>query len=260
MAAYFTGGGAGTDVVQAAGTDGLQTLYLMNPSYVGFTDAAAAPGGGAAAANMVFLNSAVSTLTPASFGHHHQPTPAAQHFVGIPLQSGYNLWGPDATGGNDVSPPRHGAQQQAPAAAGTSAAAVSPVLSLSSREAAPPVTVAAAAAAAVPGGTDQEKVVMRSRYLKAAQELLDEAVSVSKGAATAVKKKEDSEGGVSGGGGGAEDGGGSKSGAAAEMSMAERQELQMKKSKLLNMLDENLSPFMQICNQKLSSGSVKKCL
>ncbi|BAT15985.1 Os12g0160500 [Oryza sativa Japonica Group] len=250
MAAYFTGGGAGTDVVQAAGTDGLQTLYLMNPSYVGFTDAAAAPGGGAAAANMVFLNSAVSTLTPASFSHHHQPTPAAQHFVGIPLQSGYNLWGPDATGGNDVSPPRHGAQQQAPAAAGTSAAAVSPVLSLSSREAAPPVTVAAAAAAAaVPGGTDQEKVVMRSRYLKAAQELLDEAVSVSKGAATAVKKKEDSEGGVSGGGGGAEDGGGSKSGAAAEMSTAERQELQMKKSKLLNMLDEVEQRYRQYHRQ-----------
>ncbi|EEE52807.1 hypothetical protein OsJ_35304 [Oryza sativa Japonica Group] len=188
MAAYFTGGGAGTDVVQAAGTDGLQTLYLMNPSY----------------------------------------PPAATTFCRQ----------------------RHGAQQQAPAAAGTSAAAVSPVLSLSSREAAPPVTVAAAAAAAaVPGGTDQEKVVMRSRYLKAAQELLDEAVSVSKGAATAVKKKEDSEGGVSGGGGGAEDGGGSKSGAAAEMSTAERQELQMKKSKLLNMLDEVEQRYRQYHRQ-----------
>uniref|UniRef100_A0A0E0F9N8 Homeobox domain-containing protein n=1 Tax=Oryza meridionalis TaxID=40149 RepID=A0A0E0F9N8_9ORYZ len=253
MAAYFTGGGAGTDVVQAAGTDSLQTLYLMNPSYVGFTDAAAAHGGGAAAANMVFLNSAVSTLTPASFGH--QPTPVAQHFVGIPLQpapqSGYNLWGPDATGGNDVSPPRHGAQQHAPAA-GTSAAAaaaVSPVLSLSSREAAPPVTVASAAA--VPGGTEQEQqVVMRSRYLKAAQELLDEAVSVSKGAATAVKKKEGSEGGVSGGGaGGVDDGGGSKSGVAGEMSTAERQELQMKKSKLLNMLDEVEQRYRQYHRQ-----------
>ncbi|KAF0889259.1 hypothetical protein E2562_022508 [Oryza meyeriana var. granulata] len=202
MAAYFTGGGAGTDV--QAGTDGLQTLYLMNPNYVGYTDAAAAPGGGAA--NMMFLNSAVSTLTPASFGHH-QPTPAAQHFVGIPLQptphSGYNLWDPDTTGATaeDVSP-RH---QQGPA--GTSSA-VGPVLSLSSREAGP-VTVAAAI---VPGGTEgkhvvvalpqeEEQVVMRSRYLKAAQELLDEAVSVSKGVeeakgATAVKKKEDSERGV----------------------------------------------------------------
>ncbi|KAG8093637.1 hypothetical protein GUJ93_ZPchr0012g20798 [Zizania palustris] len=231
MAAYFTGGGcgAGTDVVQA-GNDGLQTLYLMNPSYVGYTDATPA-------ASMMLLDSAVSSLTPASFGN--QPAPVAQHFVGIPLQSppsGYNLWVPDnsTVGGGGMSLPR---QQQAPA--GTSA--VSPVLSLSSREG-PPVTLAA-----VPGtdgkymsAPSQEQVVMRSKYLKAAQELLDEAVSVSKGvedakSAMSMKKKEDSEG-ASGGGGGAEDGDDGKVGGAAEMSAAERLELQMKKSKLVSML------------------------
>jgi len=246
MAAYYHGG-AGTDI--QAGADGLQTLYLMNPGYASYGDAGASPPG---ATNMMLLNSAVSTMTPASFGHHHQQSPSAaqQHFVGIPLQaapSGYNLWTPATSGAAaDMSPP----QAQTPGAAGVSA-----VLSLSSREAPPPVTVAAVGGAGDEGkyhqlgasATPQGQMVMSSKYLKAAQELLDEVVSVSKGvedakaAATAkslaaVKKKEDSEG-VSGGG--TDDGGGAKSGGAVpELSTAERQELQMKKSKLINMLDE----------------------
>ena len=244
MAAYYHGG-AGTDIQASA--DGLQTLYLMNPGYASYGgDAGASPPG---ATNMMLLNSAVSTMTPASFGHHHQQSPSAaqQHFVGIPLQappSGYNLWTPATSGAADMSPP----QAQTPGAA----AGVSAVLSLSSREA-PPITVAAVGGADEgkyqlgPSATPQGQMVMSSKYLKAAQQLLDEVVSVSKGvedakaAATAkslaaVKKKEDSEG-VSGGG--TDDGGGAKSGGAVpELSTAERQELQMKKSKLINMLDE----------------------
>ena len=136
MAAYYHGG-AGTDI--QAGADGLQTLYLMNPGYASYGDAGASPPG---ATNMMLLNSAVSTMTPASFGHHHQsPSAAQQHFVGIPLQaapSGYNLWTPATSGAAaDMSPP----QAQTPGAA----AGVSAVLSLSSREAPPPVTVAAVA-------------------------------------------------------------------------------------------------------------------
>jgi hypothetical protein len=254
MATYYHGG-AGTEI--QASTDGLQTLYLMNPSYAaGYADAGASPPGGAA--NMMLLNSAVSTMTPASFGHHHQQSPSAaqQHFVGIPLQvppSGYNLWAPATSGVADMSSPTHA---QTPG----SAAGVSAVLSLSSREAAPPVTVASVGGAdegkyhlVGASSTSQGQMVMSSKYLKAAQELLDEVVSVSKGvedakAATkslsAVKKKEDSEG-VSGGGG-TEDGGGAKSGSAApELSTAERQELQMKKSKLINMLDEVSSIIQQ---------------
>lgn len=146
-----------------------------------------------------------------------------------------------------MSPP----QQSTPGGA----AAVSAVLSLSSREAAPPVTVAAVAGdeGKYHLGTPQGQMVMNSKYLKAAQELLDEVVSVSKGveeakaaaakSAAAVKKKEDSEG-VSGGG--TEDGGGAKSGGAPEMSTAERQELQMKKSKLINMLDEVSNNIIQL--------------
>lgn len=254
MAAYYHGG-AGTEI--QASTDGLQTLYLMNPaSYAGgYPDAGGASPPGATT-NMMLLNSAVTTMTPASFGHHHQHSPssaaAQQHFVGIPLQappSGYNLWTPATTAGDMSSSP----QAQTPHGGG---AGVSAVLSLSSREAAPPVTVAAVGGVAADDGFKYHlggasaamspgQMVMSSKYLKAAQELLDEVVSVSKGVEdakaatknlTAVKKKEDSEG-VSGGG--TEDGGGAKSGGAApELSTAERQELQMKKSKLINMLDE----------------------
>ncbi|KAL6870925.1 hypothetical protein ACP4OV_014773 [Aristida adscensionis] len=267
MAAYYHGG-AGTDI--QASTDGLQTLYLMNPSYAGYgADAGAPPPAGA---NMMLLNSAVSTMTPASFGHHQQSSPsaaaAAQHFVGIPLQappsSGYNLWASaTAAGASDMSPPQHGHT------AGT--AGVSAVLSLSSREA-PPVTVAAVAGdegnkyhfgAPSTAAASQGQMVMSSKYLKAAQELLDEVVSVSKGvedakaaaaakSAAAVKKKEDSEG-VSGGG--TEDGGGAKSGGAAELSTAERQELQMKKSKLINMLDEVEQRYRQYHGQMQAVSS-----
>jgi hypothetical protein len=245
MAAYYHCG-AGTDI--QASTDGLQTLYLMNPSYAGYADDAGTPAQGGA--NMMLLNSAVSTMTPASFGHQQSPPPGAQHFVGIPLQAqpssgGYNLWTPSSTTGGDMSPSQ---QQTTPGGA----AGVSAVLSLSSREA-PPVTVAAVAGdegkyhLGTSLATSQGQVVMNSKYLKAAQELLDEVVSVSKGvdedankaaaakSAAAVKKKEDSEG-VSGGG--TEYGGGAKSGSAPELSTAERQELQMKRSKLINMLDE----------------------
>ncbi|BAF27653.2 BEL1-like homeodomain protein 1 [Oryza sativa Japonica Group] len=271
MAAYYHGG-AGTDI--QSGTDGLQTLYLMNPSYAGYGDAAAAAAAPGAAANMMLLNSAVTSMTPVSFGHQPSPSSssAAQHFVGIPLQappaSGYNLWTPAAaTGAGDMSPPTP--QHQHQQAHGGGAAGVSAVLSLSSREAAPPVTVAAVVAAGdegkylqavAQGAASHGQMVMSSKYLKAAQELLDEVVSVSKGvddvkaAAAAkspasVKKKEDSEG-VSGGG--TEDGGGAKSGGAPpppEMSTAERQELQMKKGKLINMLDEVEQRYRQYHQQ-----------
>ncbi|CAO2153176.1 unnamed protein product [Urochloa humidicola] len=269
MAAYYHGG-AGTDI--QASTDGLQTLYLMNPSFAGYGDA----GGGASPpgpTNMMLLNSAVSTMTPASFAaHHHQHSPSAaaaqQHFVGIPLQappSGYNLWAPTTSTAADMSPP----QAQTPGGGG---GGVSAVLSLSSREAPPPVTVAAVGGAAAdegkyqlvgPSATSQGQMVMSSKYLKAAQELLDEVVSVSKGVEDAkaktslsvVKKKEDSEGAS---GGGTEDGGAAKSGAGApapELSTAERQELQMKKSKLINMLDEVEQRYRQYHGQMQAVSS-----
>ncbi|EMS58079.1 BEL1-like homeodomain protein 1 [Triticum urartu] len=109
----------------------------------------------------------------------------------------------------------------------------------------------------------QGQVVMNSKYLRAAQELLDEVVSVSKGvddvdtkakSAASVKKKEDSEG--LSGGGGEEGASGAKGGAPApEMSTAERQELQMKKGKLVNMLDEVEQRYRQYHQQMASVSS-----
>uniref|UniRef100_A0A453AVJ8 POX domain-containing protein n=1 Tax=Aegilops tauschii subsp. strangulata TaxID=200361 RepID=A0A453AVJ8_AEGTS len=103
------------------------------------------------------------------------------------------------------------------------------VLSLSSRET-PPVTVSSIAGdegryhLGATTAASQGQVVMNSKkYLRAAQELLDEVVSVSKDvddvdakarSAASVKKKEDSEG-LSGGGGGEEDASGAKGGAPA---------------------------------------------
>ncbi|XP_074268113.1 BEL1-like homeodomain protein 1 [Silene latifolia] len=101
-------------------------------------------------------------------------------------------------------------------------------------------------------------VIMGSKYLRATQELLEEVVNVggilgdngessgvhklnkSKGA---IKDNDDDMAGVEHGG----DGESSKKG--AELSTAQRQELQMKKAKLLNMLDEVEQRYRQYHTQ-----------
>ncbi|KAF7823179.1 BEL1-like homeodomain protein 1 [Senna tora] len=114
-------------------------------------------------------------------------------------------------------------------------------------------------AAAMSGGGDVVSFVLGSKYLKAAQEVLDEVVNVGKGI---IQKSEYSiEGGkigtkanresTSGGNrdGSSSVGGGENSGnnnnnngkqeaEVAPLTTAQRQELQMKKSKLISMLDE----------------------
>lgn len=98
------------------------------------------------------------------------------------------------------------------------------------------------------GVNGMQSVLLSSKYLKAAQELLDEVVNVGKGVKASdqlpiipnngnMKNGETSPGatgdGLSGGGGGE---GSSKRG--VELTTAERQEIQLKKAKLVNMLDE----------------------
>lgn len=242
MAAYFTGGG--TDI-QAA--DGLQTLYLMNPGYAGFTDPTNSAGG---PTNMVLLNS-MNSLNPIALGHMTNQQPAGnQHIVGIPLQHPsqqeasrsptahtqaqvqYNMW----------------AQQQQ---AATPAQQGGLSLTLSSRELSVPVSVPASTIAPTQLGTASSSsggmhgYLMGSKYLKAAQELLDEVVNVGKGgkgesgkgASCNIgrgSKKESKEEAAETASGGEEE----KKAAPAELTTAERQELQMKKAKLVNMLDE----------------------
>lgn len=92
-----------------------------------------------------------------------------------------------------------------------------------------------------------QSVLLSSKYLKAAQELLDEVVNVGNGVGVESVKKGgagkvgESSAAASGdgstvvGGGGGGEGSGKR---AAELTPAERQEIQMKKAKLISMLDE----------------------
>ncbi|XP_057728509.1 BEL1-like homeodomain protein 1 [Arachis stenosperma] len=98
-------------------------------------------------------------------------------------------------------------------------------------------------------------VLLGSKYLKAAQELLDEVVNVgNKGIskeelAEKVKPNRESNSGV---GEGSSGGGGENSDAGkhvAELTTAQRQELQMKKSKLVSMLDEVEQRYRQYHHQ-----------
>ncbi|WOL11212.1 hypothetical protein Cni_G19974 [Canna indica] len=257
--------------------DGLQTLYLMNPSYVGYADAAAP-------ANMVFLNS-VNSPNAISLAQQQQQ----QHFVGIPLQPPaqphdsarppihdasavqgllprlhYNLWTPPTTSSNPVDVASQFAHRRgATAAAVGSSAQQGLSLSLSPHE------MVAPAPEMPPASTDEVKIagvsngasglqslLMGSKFLKAAQQLLDEVVNVgkeikeepAKGASS--KNPADSGNMESKGTGTAtaeETNGNAKRG--ADLTTAERQELQMKKAKLINMLEEVEQRYRQYHHQ-----------
>lgn len=81
MAMYYQGGSE----IQA---DGLQTLYLMNPNYIGYTDTQHHHQQQQQAVNMFFLNSG------AGGNLSHGPLPSQDHMqeghlVGVPLQAGF---------------------------------------------------------------------------------------------------------------------------------------------------------------------------
>lgn len=94
------------------------------------------------------------------------------------------------------------------------------------------------------GVNGMQSVLLSSKYLKAAQELLDEVVNVGKGVKASDQlpiignmKNGDSSPVATGDGSGSGGGeGSSKRG--VELTTAERQEIQLKKAKLVNMLDE----------------------
>jgi hypothetical protein len=111
--------------------------------------------------------------------------------------------------------------------------------------------------------SEASQAIRNSKYLKAAQELLDEIVSVWK----SVKQKTDKGPAEAGKADGKETDGGTKSegvssdpqesgaNAAAELSTAEKQELQNKMAKLMAMLDEVcvlLHLYLTIKNQTCS--------
>lgn len=183
MATYFDGNAE----MQANG-DGLQTLLLMNPAYVGYADnhhQAQQPS------NFIFLNASSAV-------NHSNPPPA-----GIPLHASPPQY-------EDVSELHYNLHNQL--INGAAAAAREEVkqglsLSLSPQQ--------AAEEARAPNN-----VVLSCKYLKVAQELLDEVVYIRKNG------KNTSAAQLSAGDG------------RDKVSTAEKQEIQMKKAKLVKMLDQ----------------------
>lgn len=285
MATYYHGnseiqGGGG------GGGDGLQTLILMNPAYVGgYSDAQQPqqPSNG----NFVFLNnnSSANTLP-------HAPPSHSQHFVGIPLHGGGNAATATTTSPQDHPQHHdvsvlHGFLPRVPynlynlpmdpgAAREVTRAQQGLSLSLSSQQPPPPpgygsfrqereqmpsqplvtavsspprggddVRASPSSASGVSNGVNGvQSVLLSSKYLKAAQELLDEVVNVGKGAKTTAEsskgpqKSTGDSAAAAASGDGAQSGGESSAKRGAELTTAERQEIQMKKAKLVNMLDE----------------------
>ena len=301
MATYFHG----SSEIQA---DGLQTLYLMNPNYIGYSDTQQP-----SAANMLFLNATPNSLNPTNLPNMPLQN---QHFVGIPLPNmgsansddqnrstlhaqpemsslqgivprfHYNLWGStdqNPTGNQPQIPTAVAAASSGGAADVTSQLGlrrqvVSPTqqglsLSLSPHQPTyrsvpgehdiqvqqqPPVQAisptsgddmrvsggSSSTASAVSNGiSGMQSVLLGSKYLKAAQLLLDEVANVGKGIKTdsgeETKEREKVNTiSVAASTGEALSGGESSAKRGAELSTAQRQELQMKKAKLVNMLDE----------------------
>ncbi|CAL9770088.1 unnamed protein product [Musa acuminata subsp. burmannicoides] len=277
MATYFHG----APEIQP---DGLQTLYLMNPSYVGYTDAAAP-------ANMVFLNSTMNSVNSINLAQTGQQ----QHFVGIPLQSAaqphdshrsqpihashdvpavqgllprshYNLW-TTATSSNPVDM----ASQFGPWRTSTAPSAqqglslslsphemVAPAQEITPASAANEVKIAASASmasGAANGGSGLQSFLMGTKYLKAAQQLLDEVVNVGKGVkdeaakGAPLKNPADSSNVELKDPGAGTSEGNTSAKRGADLTTAERQELQMKKAKLINMLEEVEQRYRQYHHQ-----------
>ncbi|MED6107574.1 hypothetical protein PIB30_015323 [Stylosanthes scabra] len=238
MATYFHG----NSEIQGGGVDGgLQTLVLMNPGYIQYSDTPPPPHGG----NLMLLNS----LTAAGNASLNPHAPLSQQFVGVPLaaeqsmqghhdvsvalhgyapRGHYNLWNTiDATtAARDATRATQGLSLSLPAMSGED------------------VRVSGGSPSSASGVTNGvsgiQSVLLNSKYLRATQELLEEVVNVNNNINDMKKKSfEKAKVGVgesSSGGDGSVGEGSEKR--CAELSATERQEIQMKKAKLITMLDE----------------------
>ncbi|XP_012477409.1 BEL1-like homeodomain protein 1 [Gossypium raimondii] len=309
MATYFHGSSE-FQAASVASPDGMQTLYLMNPNYIPYSDT----NQPFAATNLFFLNPAGNALNPSSFPH--TPPPNYHHLLGLPLPtptasivpansnethrpsslhgivSGvhYNSWGSSSTIDHQTSSastypqivstavdnsaarphdvasqlrpvvvsPRQGlslslSSQQVPYSSSTVEAdhiqgqvpTMSPAAADEMRISGNSPSSASVVSNGIPG---VQSVVLGSKYLRAAQELLDEVVNVGKvikpevSEGTKEKIKADKEPvGSSAGEDGAQRG--------PELTTAQRQELQMKKAKLVSMLDEVEQRYRQYRQQ-----------
>ncbi|KAL4335883.1 hypothetical protein GQ457_07G042880 [Hibiscus cannabinus] len=298
MATYFHGSTEFQGGI--AMSDGMQTLYLMNPNYVSYSDTHQPA---ATATNMFFLNPAGNppSLSHAPPSNHNQflglPLPSPTHPIGpsslddpirpSPIVSGvcHNLWGSSIDQQNSQLDLGSSSNPQLVSVASTAdtlglrRSGVSPrqglSLSLSSQQVPykssnietvihgqPEVPTGSLAAddlkmvSAVSNGiTGVQSVVFGSKYLTAAQELLDEVVNVGQGLKTdpsegtkeKIKVNKESKDDVTGGEGSSAGENGDKPG--PELTTVQRQELQMKKAKLVTMLDEVEQRYRQYHHQ-----------
>ncbi|XP_039057501.1 BEL1-like homeodomain protein 1 [Hibiscus syriacus] len=256
----------GNPEIQAA--DGLQTLVLMNPAYVQYSDNPPPPPN-----NLVYLNS--NSISP------HAPSPHTKQFVGIPLPAATSAAN-QGPGSHEISP-LHGLVQRvnynlynpidpSGPALESSRAQQGLSLSLSSQQhtgygsLAQAVSIedmrvsGSSGSGVINGVSGVQSVMFSSKFLKAAQELLDEVVTVNRTEITKneLAKKGSGDNSNSGKGIGessvAASGDGSGGGEThakhgAELTTAERQEIQMKKAKLLSMLDEVDQRYRQYHHQ-----------
>ncbi|KAI9393263.1 hypothetical protein POPTR_006G203000v4 [Populus trichocarpa] len=269
MATYFHG----NPEIQAAAAsaEGLQTLVLMNPTYVQYSETPPPPQSN----NLVFLNAAASaaanSLSPPPHLSGHAPS-NTQQFVGIPLDPNsheastlhgliprvhYNFYNPIDSTSTARETPR--AQQglslslssQQQGGFGSQAQAMS---GEDIRVSGGLVSPGSGVTNGVPG---MQGVLLSSKYLKATEELLDEVVNVnSNGIKSELSKKSN---GISSNNsnkviGESSTGEGSGEGEASgkrgpELSTAERQEIHMKKAKLMSMLDEVEQRYRQYHHQ-----------
>ncbi|XP_047977866.1 BEL1-like homeodomain protein 1 [Salvia hispanica] len=264
MATYYHGN---SEIQAGGGGDGLQTLILMNPAYVGYSD------NPQPSSNFVFLNSNPSSL-------HHAPPPPQQHFVGVPLNTTTTVAATTSAPAQDHFLPRvpynlynlpmeaRDVTRAAPQGLSLSLSSQQPqYASFTSREVPSQPLVTAVSSpprcddVRVSGGSPSsasgvsngvQSVLLSSKYLKAAQEILDEVVNVGKGgkaAAAESSKPAKSSGDSAAASGDGQSGGDSSAKRGAELSTAERQEIQMKKAKLVNMLDEVEQRYRQYHQQ-----------
>ncbi|KAK6138168.1 hypothetical protein DH2020_028104 [Rehmannia glutinosa] len=245
MAMYYQGSS------EIQGDHNLQTLYLMNPNYVGYSDTQHPPlysnpaGGAPHAPPHQFVGIPLSHDLS-------RPSPAQEHIQAVH----YNIWGlvdhhhnHQSAYGSNLNQPNT-PQQETPKPLSLSLTPHETINQDFLGQIISPKNNNCSSSSLTTNDHQSngvinrvESVIMGSKYVKAARELLDEVANVGNGAIIIDKAKmvckETSvckNGDTSSGGGG--DSGNKNGGAAAELTTAQRQEIQMKKAKLNTMLDE----------------------
>ncbi|KAI3450770.1 hypothetical protein Pfo_007435 [Paulownia fortunei] len=270
MAMYYQG----SSEIQA---DGLQTLYLRNPNYVGYSDTHQHP-----LANMLYLNSTTTTTVSQALNSAavpHAPLPQAQQFVPLIHDPNrlssvlgqqeeiqpphntiprfhYNLWGSVDQAANGDQPHM---PLQAPQGLSLSLAphqtgfkkSLSADQDLQGQSSIGMISPSISTPHVYNGVNNMQSAILGSKYLKAAQQLLDEVANVGKVMDTYPSKglKDKAKKESIGMKAEASSGGGESGIKGGELTTSPRQEIQMKKTKLISMLDEVEQRYRQYHHQ-----------